>query len=123
MAGCTEEIMLKADHTFIEKGNDGNEPIYILISGKLKVHDGDNVLKILEPTSIIGEHHIVASDIFEYSVTTLEESMLLVIAKDDLYDLISKNIELVEAFLGVIEEEKERIDVEEELYVNQNFFS
>lgn len=123
LAECIEEIMLKPDHAIIEKGSDGNEPIYILISGKVKVHDGENVLKIVEPTSIVGERHIVASDIFEYSVTTLEESTFLVIAKDDIYDIMSKNIGLVEAFLGVIEEEKERIEVEEELYVNQNFFS
>ncbi len=123
VAECLEEIMLKKDHAVIDKGSNGNELVYILISGKLKVHDGDEVLKIVEPVTIAGEHHIVGSDIFEYSVTTLEDSTLLVIAKDDLYDLMSKNIELVEAFLGVIEDEKERIDVEEELYVNQNVFN
>ncbi len=123
VAECIEEIKLGVDHTIIEKGNNGNEPIYILISGRIKIHDGDNVQKIIEPTTIVGEQHIVASDVFKYSVTTLEDSIFLVIAKDDIYDLISKNIELVEAFLGVIEDEKEQIDLEEDLYVNQNFFS
>ena len=118
-----EEIKLKPDHTIIEAGSNGNEPIYILISGQIKVHNGDEIISTIKPTTIIGEKHIVESDTYDYAVTTTQDSILLVIAKDDLYDIMSKNIELVEAYLGVIEDEKERIEVEEELYVNQNFFS
>ena len=123
IAECLEEIKLGPDHTIIDKSNDGSEPIYILISGKVKRHDGEEVQEIMEPNVIIGAHHIVPSDTFDYSITTLEDSIFLVITKDDFYDHMSKNIQLVEALLGVIEDEQERIELEEDLYVNQNFFN
>ncbi|MDA1119769.1 MAG: HEAT repeat domain-containing protein [Bacteroidetes bacterium] len=123
LAECVEEIKLRPDHTIIEKGSGGNEPIYILLTGKLKVHNGEEVAAILEPISIVGEKHIVSDDIFEHSVTTIEDSILLVIAKDDFYDIMSKNILLVEAMLGVIETDREIIDLDESLYANQMVFN
>ena len=123
IAECVEEILLKPGTTFIEKGSSGNEPIYILIKGKVKIEEGESDERIIEPIGVIGQDHIVASDVFEYSASSVGECVLLVLAKDDLYDIMSKNIELVEAFLGLIEDEKERIELEEDLYVNQNFFS
>lgn len=123
IAECMEEIKLGADNTFIEEGSNGNEPIYVMLSGKVRIHEGDKEVKVINDTTLIGEHHIVSSDTFDYSATTVEETILLVLTKDDLYDLMSKNIELVEAFLGVIEEEKERIELDEDLYVDQMLFN
>ncbi|MEQ9426000.1 MAG: HEAT repeat domain-containing protein [Cyclobacteriaceae bacterium] len=123
VAECVEEIKLGPDHTIIEKGSAGDEPIYLPITGKVKLHDGDQVKQIIEPGTLIGEKNIVNADIYDYSATTIEESILLVLAKDDLYDLMSKNIELVEAFLGVIDEDEEIIELDEDLYANQMTFN
>ena len=123
VAECMEEIKLHADNTFIEQGSTGNEPIYLVLSGKVRIHEGDKEVQMIDDVRLIGEHHIVSSDVFDYSATTVEDTILLVLTKDDLYDLMSKNIELVEAFLGVIEEQKEIIELDEDLYVDQMLFN
>lgn len=106
LAECFDEIKVDAGVDVIEKGDTGNSPIYIVLKGKLKVHDGEDTIETIEEKGIVGHKLILGNDINEHTVTTEVESLLLVLGKDELYDQVSKHIEMVDGILNIINEEK-----------------
>ena len=111
-----EEIRVKEGVTFIDKGDNGNAPIYIIVKGEVKVHDGDTDKEVLVERAVIGFDMLVDTDVFEYSYTTTTETTFITISMESLFDLMSKNIEMVEAMLKSVKEaeEEEELVIEDE---------
>jgi CRP-like cAMP-binding protein len=102
LASCLEEIMVEKGARLIEKGDNGSSPIYIVLSGRLKVHDEEETIDILKERGIYGHKLIINTDINPYTVTADKESVLLVLDKDELYDQVSKHIEMVDGILSIV---------------------
>lgn len=111
LASCLEEIKVGKGATIIEKGDNGSSPVYIVLSGRLKVHDEGNTIDILKERSIYGHKLIINTDINPFTVTAEKESILLVMDKDQLYDQVSKHIEMVDGILSIIND----VEVEEKM--------
>lgn len=107
LASCFDEIKVAAGVNLIERGDKGSSPVYIVLRGRLKVVDeNDEVIDTLNEKEIIGQKLILTSEINPYNVVTDKESILLVLGKDELYDQVSKHIEMVDGVLTIIHEEK-----------------
>lgn len=119
-----DEIKIKKDTTIVSKGDSGNAPIFIIVSGEVMVHDESGEKQKLGPKGIIGATMLVDTDRFEFSYTTTQETVFLTISMESLFDLMSKNIEMVEAMLLSVKdsamEEKvdEAVDEEQLLLFN-----
>ena len=106
LASCFDEIKVANGIDIIEKGDSGASPIYIVLSGKLKVHDNGELVEEIDEKGIVGHNLIISSEINEYTVTTVQDSILLMLGKDELYDQVSKHIAMVDGILNIINEEK-----------------
>ncbi|MFY0654749.1 MAG: HEAT repeat domain-containing protein [Cyclobacteriaceae bacterium] len=112
VAKCLEEIKISKGTTIIDKGDNGNSPVYIVLTGRLKVHDGDKVIRVLKEREITGHKLIISTDVNPHSVTADADSVLLVLDKDQLYDKVSKHIEMVDGILSIVNEVAEKEEVE-----------
>lgn len=106
LALCLDEIKVDKGTTLIEQGDNGNSPIYIVLSGRLKVHNGDDVKQTVKERGIYGHKLVISTDINPYTVTADVESIVLVLDKDQLYDKVSKHIEMVDGILSIVNEKE-----------------
>jgi AAA family ATP:ADP antiporter len=106
IASAFDEIKVGADVAVIEKGDSGNSPVYIVLNGELKVHDEAELISKVGEKEIIGHKHIIGIDLNKYSVTSTKETILLMISKEELYDKVSRHIEMVDGILTIVNEEK-----------------
>lgn len=112
IAEAMDEIMVGDGTTLIEEGEGGNAPIYILIEGKMKVMKQGKVEEVLNPGSMVGEKILLESDKFDFSVVSEGMCKLLVLSKEELLDLMSLHLEIVESMLHVLKEGAETIEEE-----------
>ncbi|HHP7242339.1 MAG TPA: cyclic nucleotide-binding domain-containing protein [Cyclobacteriaceae bacterium] len=105
LAKVTDEIKIDEGITIIDKEDKGVYPIFIIVKGSIRLHDEDQTIKTLLERSVIGEEVILDSDKYNFSATTEEESLLLIISKDEFYDMMSKYIDMVDVTLRVLNSE------------------
>ncbi len=91
--------------TVVEEGDDGDE-LYIVLTGRMRVHSGDTTITFLGPGQHFGEMALVDTSPRSASVTAVEESKLLTLKKSSFLDLIRRHhdmaVKLLWAFLGVV---------------------
>lgn len=111
-----EEIMVEPNTTIMEIGDSGDAPVYIVIKGKMTAvyENGDS--KTLQEKDIIGHKMILSSDSSPYTLTTDTECLLLTIEKGELYDAVSKNIEMVDGILTIVNEAEIEEEVVESIF-------
>jgi CRP-like cAMP-binding protein/ATP/ADP translocase len=101
VASILEEIEVKAGQSIFKKGDMG-DCMYILISGQVRVHDGDQALRDLGPGDIFGELSVLDPEPRSASVTALEDTRLFRLYRDGLYDLMADHIEVVRGIIRVL---------------------
>jgi len=104
LAERMEEILVDKGTILIEPGEPGNAPIYIVLEGKLEVKQEDGRKSTIGYKDVFGERLLLESDQFDFSVTALESCKLLVLRKEELLDLMSMHIDIVEAMLVILKE-------------------
>lgn len=87
VAEVLEESTVKEGELIIKKGDLGTK-MYMIVDGKVKVHDDDCVLKILESHDIFGELSCLSPDKRNASITATEDTFLLKISSAALYELM-----------------------------------
>ncbi|MEQ8416617.1 MAG: HEAT repeat domain-containing protein [Imperialibacter sp.] len=111
---ASEEVRMKEGITFINKGDNGNAPIYIIVKGSVLEQDDNGRQRTLGSRDVIGFNKLVETDQFEYNYTTTSEVIFLTISMEALFDLMSKNIEMVEATLLSVKD-SDQIEAEDEV--------
>ncbi|MEO9967865.1 MAG: HEAT repeat domain-containing protein [Reichenbachiella sp.] len=106
-----EEVMVEPNVNIMEVGDTGDAPVYIVIKGKLTLTLETGETRKLSQKDIVGHKLILASDICPYTLTTETECLLLTIDKGELYDAVSRNIEMVDGILTIVNES----EIEEEI--------
>ncbi|MCV9386557.1 HEAT repeat domain-containing protein [Reichenbachiella ulvae] len=107
-----EEIKVGAQTTIAEIGDSGGSPVYIVLKGQLRVDYEDGTSRIVEEKGIVGHKMILTSDLYSYNLTTETECLLLTIGKDELYDAVSRNVEMVDGILTIVNESEIEEEVE-----------
>jgi hypothetical protein len=97
------EVELHAGDFLVKEGESGNTPMFVLISGVLEVVKGDKVLGTIDKQDLIGESHIVRTDVNEVSFRVKEKAVILKLDKEKFYELTSKNHQMVNGLLRSLE--------------------
>lgn len=84
--------------TFISKGDLGDN-MYIIKSGKAKVHDGDHDITTLHENQIVGELAILAPVQRTADVTALEDLTVFKINRDYFADLLAEEFDIVKGLM------------------------
>lgn len=96
-----EEVELAAGQTLFEKGDIG-ACMYIVVDGRVRVHDGERTLDQLGEGDVFGEMAVLDAAPRVASVTGLEATRLLRLDQDALYDVMADRIEVVRGIIGVL---------------------
>ena len=71
----------------IQKGEEGNS-MFIISSGKVKIHDGEHVVATMETGNFFGEFSLLDAAPRSMSVTALENVETLSITREIFYNLL-----------------------------------
>lgn len=99
IAQVMEKEVIAAGKTIMTKG-EVSDCMYVIVTGKVKIHDGDIVLKEMSSKEIFGELSAFLLDKRIASVTALEDCFFLKINQAVIYELIDA---LPEFSLGIIQ--------------------
>ncbi len=90
LAESMEEVYFNQGDQIIVKGEIGHT-LYIIVQGKVRVHDNEKTLALLENNDVVGELAVLSAAVRSASVTCTEKCLLLKINSDQLYDLMDMN--------------------------------
>src|SRR5579883_925868 len=83
LADLLEEIDLPADHTIFKRGDLGY-CLFIIASGRVRVHDGDKTLNFLQTRDVFGEMSALDPEPRMATVTTVEPTHLFRLDREPL---------------------------------------
>ena len=101
VAALAEEVRFKAGEIIFNKGEAG-ESLYVIVSGEVKVHDGDLDLKHLKDKSVFGELAVLDPEPRSASITSITDSHLLRLDREAFLELMAGNMEVVRGVLAVL---------------------
>ncbi len=112
-----DEVQLSEGTTIIDQGDTGNAPLYIIVDGVVDIYQNDEKVGERMRNGLIGQEYILESNQFDYRAIVRNKCTLLVLRKEELQDLMSKHLEIVEAYFKILnrtenkEEEFEIADI------------
>jgi CRP/FNR family cyclic AMP-dependent transcriptional regulator len=89
LASIMDELSFPPEHTIFTKGEEGRS-LYILVSGRVKVHIGDRILARLDQGACFGEMSVFDAEPRSASITTLEACECLTLTQQQLYEAIDE---------------------------------
>ena len=108
LASNAETLRVAGGETVITKGDAGST-MYFIISGKVRVHDGEVIMAYLGEGEIFGEMAVLDQDVRSASVTTESDVILLSLERNVLFDAISTNPESFQSILRAVLQRERRI--------------
>ena len=89
LASIMDELSFPTRHTIFTQGQEGRS-LYILVSGRVKVHIGNRELARLEQGACFGEMSLFDAEPRSASITTLEPCECLMLTQQQLYEAIDE---------------------------------
>ena len=100
-ANLLEEARYQPDETIIQKGDPGDS-MYIIVEGKVKVHDGDMILDYLGVRDFFGEMAALDPEPRSASVTAVEAARLFRIEQASLYELMQRQPDVARGVIHIL---------------------
>jgi CRP/FNR family transcriptional regulator, cyclic AMP receptor protein len=101
VATIATEMAVPAAATIFEKG-DAGDSMYMIASGRVRVHDGAHTLNDLAIGNVFGEMAVLDPELRSASVTAIEDTQLLRLDQQALYELIDDRPEVARGLLKVL---------------------
>jgi ATP:ADP antiporter, AAA family len=101
VAALLEEMDVPENETIFKQG-DAGDSLYILLDGKVRVHDGERLLNYLGGREIFGEMALLDPEPRLASVTTVESTRLFRLAQASFYELMSQRPEVAIGIIRVL---------------------
>lgn len=101
VASVLREVDYRAGETLFDKGDIGTS-MYFIVNGRLRVHDGDVTVAELGEREIVGELAVLDPQPRSASVTALEDTILLQLDQDALYELMTDRVEVARGIIRVL---------------------
>jgi hypothetical protein len=101
VATLLEEVEFRVGETIFEKGELGN-CMYIIVAGKVRVHDGERTLNYLGQGDGFGEMALLDPEPRMASVTAVEDTHVLRLDQEPFYELMDDRIEVVRGIIHVL---------------------
>jgi sigma-B regulation protein RsbU (phosphoserine phosphatase) len=108
LANGAKTLRVTEGQTVITMGELGST-MYFIISGKVRVHDGDVVYTFLGEGEIFGEMAVLDQDVRSASVTCESDVILLSLERRVLFDAMSTNPKSFQSILGAVLQRERRI--------------
>lgn len=89
LASVMDELSFPSNHTIFTEGQEGRS-LYIVVSGRVRVHLEDRELARLEQGACFGEMSLFDAEPRSASITTLETCECLMLTQMQLYDAIDE---------------------------------
>lgn len=89
LASVLTEAAFDPDYTIFQEGQEGRS-LYVVVSGRVRVHIGNRELVKLEDGACFGEMSLFDSEPRSASVTTLTKCDCLVLTQQQLYEAIDE---------------------------------
>jgi ATP:ADP antiporter, AAA family len=101
IAAVGDELEVPAGQTIFEKGDRG-DCMYIIVSGKVRVHDQERFLNFLGERDVFGEMAVLDPELRSASVTTVEDTQLLRVDEQALFEVIDAQPEVARGIIHVL---------------------
>ena len=103
----------RKEKVILRKGEVGSA-MYIIVKGKVRVHDGNHVLTKLGPGSVFGEYSLIDEETRSASVTADAPCDLLKLSQDDFFRILFEKKEIIKGVLKVLVNRMRSMNVLEE---------
>jgi len=101
VAAILEEVQVKRGEVIFDKGDLGDS-LYIIVDGKVRVHDGGKTLGTLGERDVFGELALLDPEPRSASIAALEDTRLLRLDREAFSELMAANIEIVRGVIHVL---------------------
>jgi signal transduction histidine kinase len=101
LASSLIDIFVTKDQSVFHKGDQLNA-MYIIVSGKVKVHDGDHIFTQFSEKDFFGEYSLIDSSVRSATVTATEDSHLLRLDQNEFQKIIEDNVDVSKAVLRAL---------------------
>jgi CRP-like cAMP-binding protein/HEAT repeat protein/ATP/ADP translocase len=101
VASILGEVHLPAGTRIFEKGDPGTS-MYIIVCGRVRVHDGENTISELVDRDVFGEMALLDPEPRVASISTLEDTELLSLDQEPFNALMAGRVEVARGVIGVL---------------------
>lgn len=101
LATLLKEIELTNGATLFEKGDQG-DCMYIIVNGRVRVHDDGRLLNELGERDVFGEMAVLDAEPRVASVTAAEDTLLLRLDQASLYELMADHLDVVRGVINTL---------------------
>jgi len=101
LADLLTDVFVEKNEAIFHKGDQLNA-MYIIVEGKVKVHDGDHIFTQFGEKDFFGEYSLIDSSVRSATVTAVETTHLLRLDQKDFHKIIEDNIEVSKAILKAL---------------------
>ena len=98
VAEILEEVEAKANERIIEAGELGTS-MYIIVSGRVRIHDGERTLDEMARGQVFGELSALDPEHRTASVSACEDTLLLRLDHEALFDMMGQRVEVAHAII------------------------
>jgi serine phosphatase RsbU (regulator of sigma subunit) len=101
--------------TIIQKGDHGDS-MFVIASGKVKVHDGDHIVATTEAGNFFGEFSLLDAGPRSMSVTAIDPTEVIPITRELFYELLQSQPEIAKKIISAL---TQRLRKQNENIINQ----
>lgn len=101
LAGKLEQINIDSGALIIRKGEEGNA-MFVLMKGKVKIHDGEHVIAFMEQGNYFGEFSLLDEAPRSMSVSAVEEVQLVKISRELFFALFQSQPEVGKKIISAL---------------------
>ena len=101
VAGLLEEVDAEEGEEIFQQGDLGDS-MYVIVDGKVSVHDGERLLNYLGERDVFGEMALLDPEPRMASVTAVQPTRLFRLEQTPFYELISQRPEVATGIIRVL---------------------
>jgi CRP/FNR family transcriptional regulator, cyclic AMP receptor protein len=101
VAQAVVEREFPAQTTIFQQGDIGTT-LYVIVSGKVKIHQGDQVITELGERQVFGELAALDPEPRSAAATTTEETLVFELDRDALYELLAEHVDVAQGVIRVL---------------------
>ena len=76
--------------------------MFIIVDGRVRIHKNESEIAVLSKGEFIGEMALLDQEPRSASATTLRETVLLKIEREDFYDLMASRMDIMQGIVKVL---------------------
>lgn len=101
LASLLSEVKFIAGQRIFKKGDYGDS-MFIIVDGKVKVHDGELLYNYLGHSDVFGEMSALDPEVRSASVTAVEDTNLYQLSQGALIDLMARRSEVAQGIIHIL---------------------